>query len=169
MKKIIFLLFFLFPNFAFALVSTDVVNGCEYPTLYIDNNKHSSLIAVFTTNQYECQQGYFLPANVPGCRPCPSGFTCNGGTFTFNKTTAQGIKGSPLIDTNVSSVPNICSSHIEVTAQFTPNIINLNWYSVGDTLYETNTCTYGQPITLPATNPTRPGYTFVGWRLRTNN
>ncbi len=49
----------------------------------------------------------------------------------------------------------------------TPNTINLTWYSVGDTVYETNTCTYDQPITLPATNPTRTGYIFSGWRLRT--
>ena len=81
---------------------------------------------------------------------------------------------SSCADICAMSVRNNYTSRAEIfgslgdTRQCTPNTINLTWYSVGDTVYETNQCTYDQPITLPATNPTRTGYTFAGWRLRTS-
>ncbi|MFQ6777878.1 MAG: InlB B-repeat-containing protein, partial [Alphaproteobacteria bacterium] len=44
------------------------------------------------------------------------------------------------------------------------NEINVNWYN-GETLYETNQCTYDGAITLP-TAPEKRGYTFKGWKLQ---
>ena len=52
-------------------------------------------------------------------------------------------------------------------------VINLNWYldenaTVPLTVQPAaQKCIYGQPITLPDTNPTKPGYIFSGWQLRT--
>ena len=40
--------------------------------------------AIYEINEYHCDVGYFLPANTLGCRPCPNGFTCPGGTFEFD-------------------------------------------------------------------------------------
>jgi hypothetical protein len=39
-----------------------------------------------------------------------------------------------------------------------PNSITINW---GDG--ESESCSYGEELTVPATPPTRRGYTFVGW------
>lgn len=39
--------------------------------------------------------------------------------------------------------------------------VNINW-KVGDTTYDTTTCTLGGDINLPI-QPTKKGYTFVGW------
>ncbi|MFQ6778088.1 MAG: InlB B-repeat-containing protein, partial [Alphaproteobacteria bacterium] len=47
------------------------------------------------------------------------------------------------------------------------NEINVNWYN-GETLYETNQCTYDGAITLP-TAPEKTGYTFKGWKLVTGS
>ncbi|MFQ6777816.1 MAG: InlB B-repeat-containing protein, partial [Alphaproteobacteria bacterium] len=47
------------------------------------------------------------------------------------------------------------------------NEINVNWYN-GETLYETNQCTYDGAITLPDA-PEKTGYTFKGWKLVTGS
>ena len=40
--------------------------------------------------------------------------------------------------------------------------INVNWM-VGDSVYDTTTCTVGDDLILP-TPPTKRGYTFQGWQ-----
>ena len=48
-----------------------------------------------------------------------------------------------------------------------PNVINLNWYDGDEKLTVANTsqtCTYDGMITVP-TQPTKPGYTFNGWKV----
>ena len=52
--------------------------------------------------------------------------------------------------------------------QCVANSININWYNENE-LHESNQCTYDGTITLPSTNPTKVGYTFSGWKLRTTN
>ena len=49
--------------------------------------------------------------------------------------------------------------------QCVANTININWYNQDD-LHDQNYCTYDDTITLPAENPTRPGYIFKGWRIK---
>ena len=51
--------------------------------------------------------------------------------------------------------------------QCVANSININWYNENE-LHESNQCTYDGTITLPSTNPTKVGYTFSGWKLKTN-
>ena len=65
--------------------------------------------------------------------------------------------------TNLGQSNNNSTANVE--ANWNANTININWYN-GDTRILQNTCTYDSSITLP-TEPTKPGYTFAGWRLRT--
>ena len=59
------------------------------------------------------------------------------------------------------------TSNLEVDWQ--PNTINISWYE-GNTKLSVQdaakTCSYGGPLTLPSTKPTKKGYTFEGWTLR---
>ena len=64
--------------------------------------------------------------------------------------------------TNLGQSNNNSTANVE--ANWNANTININWYN-GDTRVAQNTCTYDGSITLP-TEPTKPGYTFAGWRLR---
>ena len=119
-----------------------------------------------------CPSGYFAPANTDGCRACPSGYTCAGGTFEFNETYAQGITPKDTLSTDAQFA---CSSNVLKTVGnttylepiFTPKTIALTYDDgVGNT--SSGTCTYDNLISLPEP-PTRPGYTFNGWKLQTNN
>ena len=59
------------------------------------------------------------------------------------------------------------STNTRLRADWTPNTIDLTWYtSTGVNVSGTNMCTYDNAITVP-TNPTKTGYTFGGWRART--
>ena len=40
--------------------------------------------------------------------------------------------------------------------------INIDW-KVGNNIYSQSTCEYGGDLTVPATPPTKYGYTFQGW------
>ena len=65
-------------------------------------------------------------------------------------------------NTNLGQSNNNSTANVE--ANWNANTININWYN-GDTKITSNTCTYDGTITLP-TEPTKPGYTFAGWKLR---
>ena len=117
MRKIIFvlLLIILNANFAFAeIVSQNTQNGCNF----VDAS--TRLVAVFETNEYTCASGEFLPANTLGCVACPSGYTCDGGTFQFNEYFAQGIVYDHLATSNINYG---CSYGVggKMAAVFEPN------------------------------------------------
>lgn len=55
-----------------------------------------------------------------------------------------------------------------IKANWDPNTINLYWYNDNQKLTvqtTSNTCDYDSGITLPASNPTKTGYTFTGWEV----
>ena len=155
---------------AFALIDNNVVGGCNVETLNTANNT-TNLIPVYAIKTFTCNTGYFLPANnTEGCEPCPSDYTCNGGTFDFNPYEAQGINQPTYISQSAS---NICSINLLNSANqttnmvpvFKPKTMTLN-FDDGNGNTTTTTCTYGDTITIPDTVPTRPGYTFTGWVVR---
>ena len=59
--------------------------------------------AEYEINTYTCESGYFLPANTMGCQPCPTGFTCNGGTFEFNPDIYQGAELNAITTTTANA------------------------------------------------------------------
>lgn len=142
----------------FALYSENIIKGCDTEKIFLP---------IFQVNTYTCDIGYFLPANALECQPCPNGHTCNGGTFNYNPTISQGIKPSQPITQNIA---HACSANFgpHFAPIFIPNTVLLN-YDNGDGTVTSTTCAYDDLITLPETPPTRPGYTFSGWKLQPQN
>ena len=149
----------LFSINAFALYTQNIPNACGMV-------QYSRISAFFKPNTYTCSNGYFLPANTDGCQPCPIDHICNGGTFTFNELQSQGI----VYKTLTRNATKACASNINhvLVALFEPNTVTLN-YDNGDGTTTTGTCTYDNLITLPETTPTKPGYTFTGWKVQRPN
>ncbi len=44
--------------------------------------------------------------------------------------------------------------------------INLHWLNEDGTVYENSTCVIDSDLILPATPPTKYGYTFTGWQIK---
>ncbi len=148
------LLFLIIPVSAFADIMCD--------------DAATNYYAHYEPNTYTCENGYFLPANTDGCRPCPTGYVCNGGTFTANSNVSQGLNLDSIHTTE--TLNNACANNLSTTyfAVYEPATININWQSDDETI-TTTTCTYDGIIQLPETQPSRPGYTFNGWKLKTDN
>ena len=56
-------------------------------------------------------------------------------------------------------------------ANWNPNTLYLEWISDADPNYSPNnksseTCTYDSGITIPTNNPSKTGYTFAGWHVK---
>ena len=127
------------------------------------------MVAVFHPIEYTCDFGYFLPANVTGCRPCPKNYKCPGGTFKFNENQPQGavFNSDNIITENISNgclltMPN------KMYANFEPNVINITYdYKDESGTKIQSSCIYGELIELPAV-PSRQGYVFGGWKVKTN-
>ena len=60
------------------------------------------------------------------------------------------------------------SGSANLTANWQGNNISVTWYN-GDTEYDSNSCTYGGNLTMPSSIPQKTGYTFKGWRVRSNS
>ena len=70
--------------------------------------------AIYEISKYDCAPGYFLPANTLGCKPCPNGFLCPGGTFEFNLDEYQGLY---ITDNIATTMNNVCA------VNFTPSLV----------------------------------------------
>lgn len=157
MKKI-FIIFVIFVvSNAFAAYTEDIVGGCGESSIFYP---------IFQINTYTCANGYFLPADTLGCQPCPTGHVCNGGTFSYNATKAQGISLNNIIENNVAKG---CSENLfnrPFIELFEPNTINITWNDKNGNITST-TCDYSGQLVLPSP-PTRAGYVFSGWKLKQN-
>lgn len=110
MKKLL-LLSLLIINPVYGYYTTDIPNKCGLiPEMF----------TVFTPYQYTCQAGEFLPAYTLGCKTCPDGYICNGGTYDFNNDIFQGAIKSGYINNNLT---NLCSTNAphELFAVMIPN------------------------------------------------
>ena len=70
------------------------------------------------------------------------------------------------------AVLNTTEGSADLEAIYTANTINTTWYSgYGNNASVANAtqCSYDGTINLPQTNPSRPGYAFNGWKLKTCN
>lgn len=82
---------------------------------------YSKYFALYEINEYRCDVGYFLPANALGCKPCPSGFNCPGGTFLFNPDEYQGLYLTGAI---TQTINNVCAVNFsaKLYSRYTPNV-----------------------------------------------
>ena len=140
-------------------VNTNISNTCSTNIRFFEPQWAPSV--------YNCSAGYYLPADEISCAECLENNYCPGGNLTFNETTPQGLNPCP----NDTPYSPAASTSVDQCYK----IINLNWYLDENATTPLTVqpaaqkCIYGQPIILPDTNPTKPGYVFSGWRLRTNN
>ena len=123
------------------LLNESIAYGCSNNLLH-PNNNITNMIPVWTPNEYTCEPGYYLPANVDGCRQCPKNNKCVGGTYSFNETENQGIKQctNPAPFAPIGS--SVCYPHIlhigdDViylkSTKFTTPSLNVGWG--GDVFY----------------------------------
>ena len=97
-------------NNAFGYVSENIANGCV-GTMNAN--------AIFQVNTYECENGFYLPANAESCEACPNLYTCPGGSFTFNEENSQGLMADGLISNDVENGCGLYGTRL--TARFTAN------------------------------------------------
>lgn len=154
MKKIaIFLSIFVIYN-AWADINTQNTCGITPAIIY----------AKFTPNTYTCDTGYYLPAYSDVCEPCPNGYECSGGTFNFSDTKSQGLVRTSATTQNANNACAINFPHVMEAIFIQNETITVNFQN-GE-ITEIITCTYGDDLTLPEP-PTRVGYTFSGWKVKT--
>ena len=171
MRKIILIFIVaLNTNVSYAIVTNDIVGGCDNAYLTpMDNTAH--MRAVFAPNEHTCAPGYYLPANVDACVACPTGHNCPGGTYTFNKNVAQGI----TYNTITQNIPYGCNELLSANgamflrAKFEPNQIEIVWQDAAQsdvTANDARYVTYGTDIRTPANPPPHiPGKVFTGWKF----
>ncbi len=151
-------------NMCIFLLIIILIKPCLADITCDDTVDYKAFKAIYEPYTYTCAPGEFLPANTFMCKPCPSGYVCNGGTFNFDPNMYQGI----VLDLIPESTINyVCASNFtpKLRAVYEPNTITINWDDGTNTTQ--NTCVYGQSITLPP-EPVRPGYKFGGWRVKRN-
>ena len=126
MKKLFASLVFVFiATSAFAELMCDT-HIQDYVAIYekkttICDMEVKNIFATYEPYTYDCPSGYYLPANTLGCKPCPNGFTCPGGTFDFNPDSLQGIN---VFNSTGDTMNNMCAYNIPNSffATYEPNV-----------------------------------------------
>ena len=133
------------------------------PTNYSNYTRSDDYVYPLVTTNNLCPDGQYRANGT--CTSyaqstCPSGYY----SYSLNSATiaAQDNNACPANYTTYTAMSN-CDVSNDSTCADIATVININWLNGGETV-TTNSCTYNGAITLP-TEPTKPGYTFAGWRL----
>ena len=99
------------------LPNTVIPNACITANM---SGGNIEMIAVYENNTYNCEPGYYLPANSPGCVICPVGSWCPGNDYVFSETIDQGINACPGNTTSDegSAQESDCSGDIHCDAGY---------------------------------------------------
>ncbi len=150
-------------------IAQGLTNNKTYITASENNTCASNTVArrmYAVPKSFTCLPGQFLPASGYECVSCPNGYTCVGGTYTFDSKNAQGLeRGASQLSPDEHNTCAANTGHV-MNGYWIPNTITINWNDGTNTVQ--NTCTYGGAITLPPT-PVRPGYVFGGWKIKNQN
>jgi len=87
----------------------------------------------------------------------------DNGSYTYNESTTDGSNMC------VYDVLDTYTGPANLQAQWNANKINLRWFNENTQIIpatESKTCEYDLGLTIPATAPSRTGYTFAGWHVR---
>ena len=145
----------------------DVVFGSDYEANYSTDS----------TGQYcYCQMDGFLPTggtkeivtsapwvfgydygSADDCAGSCAGLCAYG--LRFDDANALAFRGAVVGSLGAVSAGGTCAA----------NTININWDPANGNAATANQCTYDGEITLPTPDPVKPGYTFMGWKLKTEN
>ena len=99
--------------------------------------------------------------SLPSC-----GFTRTGYTFTGWNTQADGSGRTYMLGELVSDLQPGDNGEVTLYAKWRPNTYTVRFSdNSGTVTMDDLPCTYDQEITLPGNTFTRPGYTFIGWRV----
>ena len=140
-----------------------IVSANAFAEVIACDDAATDYYAAYDAHEHTCSAGYFLPANTDGCRQCPPGYTCNGGTFEFNPDNYQGA----ILDTvTTTTMNNVCADNFptDLYAIYDPKTVTIT-FDDGTGNTTAKTCTYDGLVNIPETPPTRTGYIFNGWKL----
>jgi len=87
----------------------------------------------------------------------------DNGSYTYNESTTDGSNMC------VYDVLDTYTGPANLQAQWDANEIQLRWFNENTQIIpanESKTCEYDLGLTIPATAPSRTGYTFAGWHVR---
>ena len=82
---------------------------------------------------------------------------------------ASGIASNAASAPCTNNTLETYSGNSNLSADWQPNTINLTWYNEQEKLtvqQSAQSCVYDGTLSIPATQPTRVGYTFAGWKVR---
>ena len=88
---------------------------------------------------------------------------CVGDSF------ASGIASNSETAPCTNNTLETYSGNSNLSADWQPNTINISWYNENEKLtvqQSAQSCVYDGTLSVPATPPTRTGYTFAGWTIR---
>lgn len=172
---------------------------CDQATLG-STGGNVTLTATWSTNSYNCDAGYYLPAGATACAICTAGNWCPGGGFDYNANNNQGINACPTgygdggtglsaqnqcamsvaadyyvataNDASATACATGFSNEAEIITYGGTSVCDANEITItftngghgGTAPTEPASCTYGQPVQMPAAL-SEDGYTFGKWAV----